>query len=64
MFDTEISINNIGYGNLIKPKSLYVIMIDKNNKVYYLTDSLKISNKNPCQWWSIETAVVNIEGVI
>jgi len=64
MFGAEISIKNVGFGNLIKPKSLYVIMTDKNNKIYYLTDSLRISNKNPCQWWSKETAVVNIEGIL
>jgi len=64
IFGAEISIENVGFANLIKQKSIYVIMTDNNDRRYDLTNSLKITNSDPRQWWSKNTTVIHIEGIL
>jgi len=64
IFGAEISIENVGFANLIKQKSTYVIMTDNNDRRYDLTNSLKITNSDPRQWWSKTITVINIEGIL
>jgi len=52
LFGIEVDIENVGFGNLIKPKSVTLIMQGNDNKVYKLTEMKNSENTNPNQWES------------
>lgn len=49
-FGLEVDIENVGFGNLIKPKSIVIIMVGSNNASYKITNLKILSNGNPCNW--------------
>ena len=64
IFRMEVDIENVGYGNLVKPKSLSLLVIDNNNNRYDLSEIQSIENGNPNNWNSKEKTTVKVKAIL
>eukprot|EP00833_Pecoramyces_ruminatium_P009443 jgi/Orpsp1_1/1183475/evm.model.c7180000085370.1 len=60
-FGLEVDIENVGFANLIKPKSIILIMVGSNNTSYRITNLEILSNGNPSNWDSKKTSTFKSE---
>eukprot|EP00833_Pecoramyces_ruminatium_P016781 jgi/Orpsp1_1/1190813/evm.model.d7180000081358.1 len=63
-FEIEVDIENVGFAPLIKPKSLYFIIVDNYGKSNVLSDMKILKNGNPNSWLSEETYTLKAETIL